>query len=105
MKIALIGQDIPMLLPTLMTDLLFAGKEPADLALEEKNPAMQDLLRGYGDAVLRKAGIGGTLAVSDSRRPCCPAPIVSFTPGIASREAGSIWTGTPWAATRKTIPG
>lgn len=67
MKIALIGQDIPMLLPTLMTDLLFAGKEPADLALEEKNPAMQDLLRGYGDAVLRKAGIGGTLAVSDSR--------------------------------------
>ena len=67
MKIALIGQDIPMLLPTLMTDLLFAGKEPADIALEEKNPAMQDLLRGYGDAVLRKAGIGGTLAVSDSR--------------------------------------
>ena len=67
MKIALIGQDIPMLLPTLMTDLLFAGKEPADLTLEEKNPAMQDLLRGYGDAVLRKAGIGGTLAVSDSR--------------------------------------
>ncbi len=67
MKIALIGQDIPMLLPTLMTDLLFAGKEPADLALEEKNPAMQDLLRDYGDAVLRKAGIGGTLAVSDSR--------------------------------------
>ena len=67
MKIALIGQDIPMLLPTLMTDLLFAGKEPAEIALEEKNPAMQDLLRGYGDAVLRKAGIGGTLAVSDSR--------------------------------------
>ena len=47
--------------------MLFAGKEPADIALEEKNPAMQDLLRGYGDAVLRKAGIGGTLAVSDSR--------------------------------------
>ena len=67
MKIALIGQDIPMLLPTLLTDLLFAGREPADLALEERNPAMRDLLQGYGEAVLRKAGIGGSLTVSDSR--------------------------------------
>ena len=67
MKIALIGQDIPMLLPTLLTDLLFAGREPAELAAEEANPAMRDLLRGYGDAILRKAGIGGSLTVSDSR--------------------------------------
>ena len=27
MKIALIGQDIPTLLPTILTDLLFAGKQ------------------------------------------------------------------------------
>ena len=56
MKIALIGQDIPMLLPTLLTDLLFAGKEAnADIAVEEGNPAMRDLLQGYGEAVFKKA--------------------------------------------------
>ena len=56
-----------MLLPALLTDLLFAGKEGADVAAEEKNPAMQDLLRGYGKAVFDKAGIGGGLTVSDDR--------------------------------------
>ena len=44
MKIALIGQDIPTLLPTLLTDLLFVGKQSAAVALEEKNAAMQDVL-------------------------------------------------------------
>ena len=29
MKFAMIGQDIPALLPTLMTDLLFVGKQAA----------------------------------------------------------------------------
>ena len=54
MKIALIGQDIPMLLPTLLTDLLFAGREAnAEIAVEEGNPAMRDVLQGYGDAVFR----------------------------------------------------
>lgn len=67
MKIALIGQDIPTLLPTLLTDLLFAGKEPATVSLEEKNTAMQELLQGYGDAIFDKAGIGGSLTVSDDR--------------------------------------
>ena len=78
MKIALIGQDIPMLLPTLLTDLLFAGKEAnAEIAVEEGNPAMRDVLQGYGDAVFRKAfralpqppGCGGSpLLVSHDRR-------------------------------------
>lgn len=44
MKFAFIGQDIPTLLPTLLTDLLFAGKEAADVWVEESNPAMQDVL-------------------------------------------------------------
>lgn len=67
MKIALIGQDIPTLLPTLLADLLFAGKEPAAVCLEEKNAAMQDLLQGYGNAIFAKAAIGGSITVSDDR--------------------------------------
>ena len=57
MKIAMIGQDIPVLLPTLLTDLLFAGKEPdAEITAEEGNPAMREVLQGYGNAVFRRAG-------------------------------------------------
>lgn len=67
-KIALIGQDIPTLLPTLLADLLFAAKQPATLTLEEKNPAMQDLLQGYADAIFKKASIGGGLTVSGDRQ-------------------------------------
>lgn len=67
-KIALIGQDIPTLLPTLLADLLFAAKQPATLTLEEKNPAMQDLLHGYADAIFNKASIGGSLTVSGDRQ-------------------------------------
>ena len=69
MKIALIGQDIPMLLPALLADLLYAGKETgARTAAEEKNPAMRDVLQGYGDAVFRKAGAGeGLFTVTGDR--------------------------------------
>ena len=68
MKITLIGQDIPMLLPALLTDLLFAGAErDAEIAVGETNPAMRDLLQGYGDAVFRKAGLGGGIRVTESR--------------------------------------
>lgn len=67
-KIALIGQDIPTLLPTLLADLLFAAKQPATLTLEEKNPAMQELLQGYADAIFKKASIGGSLTVSEDRQ-------------------------------------
>ena len=65
MKIAMIGQDIPVLLPTLLTDLLFAGKEPdAAVAVLEENPAMQEVLAGYGEKVIRHAGIGGKILVT-----------------------------------------
>ena len=68
MKFALIGQDIPMLLPTLLADLLFAGKQAAELAVEEKNSAMRDVLQRYGDAVIAQSGLNAALMVTDSRR-------------------------------------
>ncbi len=68
MKIALIGQDIPTLLPSLLTDLLYVGKEAASLAVEEKNAAMQDVLQRYGDAVIRHSGVGAALNVTGSRQ-------------------------------------
>jgi len=68
MKITLIGQGIPMLLPALLADLLFAGAERgAEIAVGETNPAMRELLQGYGDAVFRKAGLGGGICVTESR--------------------------------------
>ena len=61
MKIALIGQDVPTLLPALLTDLLFAGAEAnAEVTVEEGNPAMQELLQGYGEMIFAKAGKGGS---------------------------------------------
>lgn len=68
MKLTLIGQDIPMLLPSLLTDLLYKGRQAADVCVEERNPAMQDVLQRYGDAVLGQAGLGGTLTVSADRK-------------------------------------
>lgn len=72
MKIALIGQDIPMLLPTLLTDLLFVGRQSALVTLEEKNAAMQEVLQRYGDAVIRDAqshhpGLEASIRVSARR--------------------------------------
>ena len=73
MKIALIGQDIPTLLPTLLTDLLFVGKQSAQVALEEKNAAMQEVLQRYGEAVIRDAqlrhpGLEASINVTGTRR-------------------------------------
>ncbi len=67
MKIALIGQDIPTLLPTLLTDLLFVGKQPAVVALEEKNSAMQDVLGRYGMAVIKHSRIPANIIVTGDR--------------------------------------
>ena len=64
MKFALIGMNIPMLLPTLLADVLFAGREPADIAVFEKNGAMADVMQKYMYAVYDKAGIGGMPIVS-----------------------------------------
>lgn len=61
MKFALIGTDIPTLLPTILTDMLFAGKQAAEVAVHENNPAMQDVLLKYGEAVIRRSGLDSTL--------------------------------------------
>ena len=73
MKIAFIGQDIPMLLPTLLTDLLFAGKErDAEIVLEEKNPAMAEVLAGIRRSRLPEGGPGRKPpgVAPTGRRPC-----------------------------------
>ena len=89
MKITLIGQDIPMLLPALLTDLLFVGAEhDAVIVAEEGNPAMRELLQGYGEAVFRKAGIGGEIRVTDSREEA-----------LAGADC-VIYAGDPQAASR-----
>ena len=68
MRIAMIGQDVPTLLPALLTDLLFTNDPAeADVTVEEGNPAMRDLLQGYGDRVFAKAGKGGTFRVCAER--------------------------------------
>ena len=64
----MIGQDVPTLLPALLTDLLFAGAEAnAEVTVEEGNPAMQELLQGYGEKIFAKAGKGGTFQVFSER--------------------------------------
>ena len=57
-----------MLLPALLTDLLFPEKAPdARVTLLERNPAMGEVLQGYGDAVFRRAGLSGSFLVTSSR--------------------------------------
>ena len=64
----MIGQDVPTLLPALLTDLLFAGDEAnAEVTVDEGNPAMQELLQGYGEKIFAKAGKGGTFQVFSER--------------------------------------
>ena len=67
MKIALIGQDIPALLPSLLADAYFACKWPVELAIEERQDALGDLLGRYADAVLRQSGVEGRILVTASR--------------------------------------
>ena len=68
MRIAMIGQDVPTLLPALLTDLLFTkNAAEADITVEEGNPAMRELLQGYGDRIFEKAGKGGTFQVLSGR--------------------------------------
>ena len=85
----MIRQDVPTLLPSLLTDLLFAGGEAnADVTVEEGNPAMQELLQGYGEKIFAKAGKGGTFQVSADR-----AEVL--------KDAGCvIYAGDPQAASR-----
>ena len=85
----MIGQDVPTLLPALLTDLLFAGGEAnADVTVEEGNPAMQELLQGYGKKIFAKAGKGGTFRVSADR-----AEVLKDADSV-------IYAGDPQAASR-----
>lgn len=68
MKFTLIGQDIPSLLPSLLADLLFSEKQPAQICMEERNPAMQDVLQRYGDAVLKQSGLTASWTVDGDRK-------------------------------------
>ena len=67
MKFALIGQEIPALLPSLLTDLFFAGQAAAELAMEEKNPAMAEVLNRYAAVILERAPEGSCFTVSPDR--------------------------------------
>ena len=87
MNIALIGQDIPALLPSLLADLFFAHRSAADVRLWEKNEAMRDLLGGYGGAVCRKAGRGTVRACAAQAEALEGADCV-------------IYAGDPMAASR-----
>ncbi|MBQ9325768.1 MAG: hypothetical protein IJ246_08345 [Clostridia bacterium] len=68
MKLALIGQDIAPLLPSMLTDLYQAHKADADLWIEEKNDVMQEVLLGYAHACLAHSGLSGSVHASHSRR-------------------------------------
>ena len=57
-----------MLLPSLLTELFFAGGAlEAEVWLEEKNPAMADLMRGYGEKIALKAGARGAIRTTGDR--------------------------------------
>ena len=85
----MIGQDVPTLLPALLTDLLFAGNgADADVTAEENNAAMQELLQGYGEKIFAKAGRGGSFRVlADRNQVLAGADCVIYAgdPQAASR--------------------
>ena len=85
----MIGQDVPTLLPALLTDLLFAGAEAdAEVTVEESNPAMQELLQGYGEKIFAKAAKGGTFRVLSEREK------------VLESAGCVIYAGDPQAASR-----
>lgn len=85
----MIGQDVPTLLPALLTDLLFAGAEAdAAVTVEESNPAMRDLLQGYGEKIFAKAAKGGTFQVLSEREK------------VLEGAGCVIYAGDPQAASR-----
>ncbi len=78
MKFALMGQEIPMLLPALLADLFFSQKLDAAVSLVEKNEAMRDLMQRYGDAVCGKAGMGRLETCTDRREALRDADCVIY---------------------------
>ncbi|MBR6953627.1 MAG: hypothetical protein IKH77_01120 [Clostridia bacterium] len=78
MKIALVGQEIPTLLPSLLADLLFAQKTDAVVSFAEKNDAMRDLMQRYAEAVCSKAGRGRVEACRERREALDQADAVIY---------------------------
>lgn len=66
-KIALIGQDAAMYLPSFLVDFLYVGREDGLMAVEERNAAMQEVLLRYGEAVIHGSGRNAAMIVTGSR--------------------------------------
>ncbi len=78
-----------MLLPTLLADLVYAGKEEnPEIAIEERNPAMAELLEGYGEKTILGAGRGGRIQASPD-----PEKVLSGADCV-------VYAGDPQAASR-----
>jgi Alpha-galactosidases/6-phospho-beta-glucosidases, family 4 of glycosyl hydrolases len=63
MTIALIGSDIPGLIPGLLADMFYANKAEGSFKLFEPNPALGELLENYANAVIEKSGIRGRFII------------------------------------------
>ena len=83
-KFAFIGQDIPMHLPFLLVDFLYAGKEDGILAVEEKNAAMRDVLQHYAEAIVYASSrnMSPPRSVYVSSRPAYPSGRSSISCGV-----------------------
>lgn len=79
MTIALVGNDIPSLLPGFLADHFYALKAPGAFRVFEQNPALLDLLQSYGEKVLAHSGVPGKLTVfSELSDALCGADAVIF---------------------------
>ena len=97
-KFAFIGQDIPMHLPFLLVDFLYAGKENGILAVEEKNAAMRDVLQHYAEAIVYASGRKAQIIVSGNRQEVLMGRTASFMRATAWRRRASGRIRMPLAA-------
>ena len=83
MTIALIGSDIPALLPGLLADMFYANKAEGCFRLHEPNPALSELLKKYADAVIEKSGIQGQFTVANTMEAALEgADVVIFSDSL-----------------------
>ncbi len=98
MKIALIGQEIPALLSSLLADLLFAGHEAAEICAEEKNETMSSLLEAYADRIIRHSGV-------DARFRACSALEDTLRGADAVVYAGDYMASSRFQQDREALGG
>lgn len=67
MKIALIGNQIPSLLPGFLADLYYATKAGGTLALHEPNEVLRLLLEDYACKVIAQSKVAGSLVASGDK--------------------------------------